>query len=357
MKQQFNPSYLRDQVASYYQGDVKPIEAALKAEGTMLADFRMQRNALLDRVSVAIIKAIKGKDRSKVMQIFHAASKALNANAEQVNGVLEEFAGQLANSAFRKWTPKVQHALTQRVQLGESTDMTTGDFEYKGFDGDEVVPFLMTWTKEKWVKRANRKLYDEIASMVIEIIMAADGDRVASEAVVLSPEAIEYRYGQLSAKTMFRVVGSIATKAALFEKYAYVSDEGIYTTRTIERMKDSIERREGDIAYASSNHYVQESADELEDKRTQLASWELATALWAELKPLVEDYNTNMELLPEDERYPLPTGDLQEIEERQFTGLMESLNKSVDCEQSTEFHNKLKQAAEDAAATLDALLN
>lgn len=353
---EFTINELTAQVQAHYVGDTSPLQASLKAEGDMLAAYRMQRNQILDRVAVAIIEAIKRKDRTKVMRIFHAASKHLNASAEQINGVLDEFAGQMAH-VFRKWTPKTQHAITQRVQLGEATKMETGDFEYKGFDGEAVVPYLMTWGKEKWAKRANRVLYNKIANMVEEIIHEADGDKVAMEAVVLSPNAIEYQYEQLKAKVMFRVIGSIATKAALFDKYAFLDDRDMPTTNAIQRLEDSIERREGDIAYASSNHYVQESADELAMKRVQLASWELSSALWEQLRPLVDEYNTNMELLPEDERYPLPTGDLQEIEERQYRGLMETLNKSTDCEKSEAFHKKLKEAAQDAAATLDALLD
>ena len=308
------------------------IDAVRNTETALIKQFSAERKELLDGLSYHITKAGRNKDGVAAMRLFIAGKNALEANAEAVNGDLATVAAGISKGKFI-WTSKVQQPLVTRVALGEGTKMSGEagrEYEFKGFEGEKIINFFKSQDKKYWAKRAGGLLLGKVMAEV---------------------DAKDY-------KEIWRKVGSIASGAALFKEYCYyeadaLSGQPILTSDKLKKMEEKLYQQENAISYASSNHYVQEFQDQLEEYKERLGKWEQDADTWkGNVGKIVAEYNAIMEWA--DEEIRLPTGELKAMHEWQRQSTVEGMQCAA--VETSEFRARLALAKDKANEAFAALL-
>lgn len=336
--------------------------AAAAAEKHVIQQFSAERRETFNNASYHMARAIMDKDRSRAMSLIHGIGDVLDANAEEINAALSSFAAGMTQNRF-VWTAKEQSSLVTRVLMGTKTKMVTKDsFEYKGFSGTDLRTFLMTQTKEEWGARASQAVMQRV-SEVLESLARDTG--VKGEAVGINDKAPK-QYGTLAYKFIWKGVGSIASKAAMFERDARyvkvtaadgVTTENALVTDKLERMVAQLERMDSDDKAVMGNSYAQDLQDEIVEYRHKLDVWEAAYEIWnEELGALVAEWNEIQEVLTGAD-IRLPTGELEAMHQWQYKATMEKMEALANSVKVQEFNSRLEQSAAEARAKFETLLN
>ncbi len=308
-------------------------KAAYAAEDAVMAQFRDQRYIKLSTVAVHIMRAIHRGDKNRCLDIMGRGAESLNADADAVNILLTEYASLLAARKFKKWSPKLQSSIVQRVRVGEGTDMKHGDFQYEGFEGEDTVVFLQTLAKENWARMANNAILGKLTT-AIEYFYQEAGP-IELQALYMEQDKIEYKMGKIGLKAMFRILGSLSRGHALFERDAIeesVASDGMITghghghrltTARIEKMRQDSYAKSVDDSAIAGDHYAQEADDEIVEAERQLDVLEAGHRMWPSIESLVLEYNLNG--ADTVGFIPLPTADLEARKEYEEKSLMDAL--------------------------------
>lgn len=307
------------EIKSEMANGVRGITAVRNVEQRFLREFRAERNELLDKMAYQVTVSARQKDKSRLMKLFHGARHVLEANAEHINGELSTLSAGVSTPRFT-WSPKDQSPLVVRVNLGEKSGMTGEagyETEFKGFKGEEIVTFFMAQQKDYWARRSGFMLLRELMAEL---------------------EVATY-------KEVWSSVGRIATGAALCKEYVTFDSRGEPSTERMGKMKESIWRRENDVSYGCTNHYVEQSAEELREYIAKVESWVEAADKWkGKIGKIVGEYNAIMEWAGEEIR--LPTGELQAMHEWQRKATVDGMTSAA--EETADFRANLAASKAEA---------
>ena len=339
-------------------------KAARDAESGAIARFKDAQRETLGATAIHVTRAAREGDRSKLMKILHASTNAMTENAESINGVLAVFAAGISNPRqVKAWQSKVQHGLVVRVNMGEKSGWT-GEAghatEYKGFDGSELFKYMQTQTKVDWAKRANNVLYSAIASK-LDAMLSLPAGNIAHDAIDISSE-VTHAYGQLSYATTWRVLGKLAFKAALFEKYATEEPVTVglvehvqVTTNKLTRMRDAYDYKDNQAVAIAGDHYNMVALEDIKEEERKLDSWEYAHSQWLALQPLVDEYNANQ--VWADEEFKMPSSvNLEEVQTKQGQDTVQRLVRYSMSREVVDFLNNIDMPKAQREAALNALM-
>lgn len=334
------------------------IQSATYAEGIAIKGFTTARRQLFHNASYHMTRFIREGNRSMIMKTIHSLGDVMDANAEEVNGALSSFAAGMTQNTF-VWSSKEQSSLAIMVKAGEKSGMS-GDAgfhsEFHGFSEDKLKTFLMTQTKQDWGKRGAGVVMSQISEL-LETLMRAPG--VEFEATNLGRHEPR-QYGSLAYKSIWRGVGSIASKAAYYQEYtSVVLEDGVptVTTKKLDKLESRLHEMETDSSAIAGNIYAQDLQDEIDEYKHKLDVWEAAAGIWEEkLGGLVAEWNDiQVWMSPEPDPIQLPTGELQAMHEWQNKSTLTNMANVVESMDVQEFNKRLSLSAEEARAKLSEL--
>ena len=202
-----------ESVHSALENGASQIQAISRLEQGLLAEYRQLRAERFQQMAVNLVLSMLRKDRSTAMKLIHENVKMFDKMAENVNYAMSNISATLVDEVRKgwpnfHWTPKEQSALVAQVTMGDKTLMTTGEKEWRGFDGEQAVHFLLSLKKLDWAKKAQPGILRNVSQIVEPLVEDPLLDALLYSGKSLT---ITKQYGMLSYKSLWRVTGKLAT--------------------------------------------------------------------------------------------------------------------------------------------------
>ena len=249
------------------------------------------------------------------MKLIHENVKMFDKMAENVNYAMSNISATLVDEVRKgwpnfHWTPKEQSALVAQVTMGDKTLMTTGEKEWRGFDGEQAVHFLLSLKKLDWAKKAQPGILRNVSQIVEPLVEDPLLDALLYSGKSLT---ITKQYGMLSYKSLWRVTGKLATAKEFHLKGA--GQAAVERLRKqIRDAEEGTDRKYGQEYLESrplaGNAYIEDMQERLNEQIAKMDGREIAFETWqGDLGDLVAFNNAMADWVDDpDAIYKLPDG-------------------------------------------------
>lgn len=181
-------------------------EATKATQNDLVTRGTQARWDIIRHYALAIVVAGYNKDKSSILKSMHQCKDALIAAADYYNAELSSLAAAYHAATRGSWNPPVLSAMVINAKLGDKcTDeaslqrLTNEDTQRRHLEPEELVPWMMSLTKQQWVWYAQPKLLAGLYEAITRPEVANNMRR-----------KVEYRWGCPTMSYCFASILSVA---------------------------------------------------------------------------------------------------------------------------------------------------